>query len=259
MREQGEDGFPVGTFLPRPGVAALQMRARALDQLVVLDPARARGHARHAAEAAVEVLDHLLGDRRALLVADPHQHDAPARRVGLVLEHRVARARRQAEAAVDAVLDQVQLRWMRGVPGVAHIPPTKLPGRKSRAGSKRAFSRSITTCAPPASGHCSPTRSAPSRTVQARGASAWRAAVACSAPATAIHESPSAPRDTTDPSRAARITAGRSVGRPETFSTIVPRWRARWASHSDASSSITSTPSSSSSVARARSTAVLPE
>ena len=82
-----------------------------------------------------------------------HQQDPPARRVHLVLEDRVGRARRQAEAAVHAVLDQVRVGRRRGgVPGSAHIPPTKAPGRKIRAGSKRAFRRSITTCAGPGLG-----------------------------------------------------------------------------------------------------------
>ena len=73
-------------------------------------PGRARGHARHAAEAAVEVRDHLGRDLRALLVADAHQEDPPARRVHLLLEDVVARARRQAEAAVHAVADEVERR-----------------------------------------------------------------------------------------------------------------------------------------------------
>ena len=78
---------------------------------------------------------------RALLVADAHQHDAPARRVHLLLEDGVARARRQAEAAVHAVARsgrgraggarptrrRAQRRWSRD----AHqMPPTKAPGRK---------------------------------------------------------------------------------------------------------------------------------
>src|SRR3954471_2048607 len=174
MGEQREDRLAVGPLAPRPGVRALELRPRALDQLVVLHAGRTGGHAGHAAQAAVEVRDHLGRDLLALLVADPHQQDAPARRVHLVLEDGVARARGQAEAAVHAVADQVQRRWMDLIPGSRHIPPTNVPGRKMRAGSKRAFSRSITTCAPPAPGHWSPTRSAPSSTVPARGASAWR-------------------------------------------------------------------------------------
>src|SRR6185312_7033373 len=178
----------------------------------------------HAAQAAVEVGDHLRRDLLALLVADPHEQDAAARGVHLVLEHRVARACGQAEAAVDAVADQVQRRRVDLVPGGGHIPPTKAPGRKIRAGSKRALSRSMTTCAPPAPGHCSPTRSAPSSTVQARGASAWRTAATRSARSSpgvkATQDSPRQARETTAAraASAARITFGRSVGRPETFS-----------------------------------------
>ena len=51
------------------------------------------------------------------------------------------------------------------VPGGAHIPPTKAPGRKIRDGSKRAFRRSITTWPGTSAGHGSGTRSAPSSTV----------------------------------------------------------------------------------------------
>src|SRR4029079_11104426 len=131
--------------------------------------------------------------------------------VHLVLEDRVGRARRQAEAAVHAVLDQLRFgRVLLEIPGGAHSPPTKVPGRKIRAGSNRAFRRSITTWLGPGSGHWSPTREAPSRTVHARGETAWRVAATRSARsspgAKAIHESPSAARETTVASPAARIT-----------------------------------------------------
>src|SRR4051794_8408010 len=233
MGEQREDRRAVGPLAPAARLAALELRARALDQLVVLHPGRAGGHAGHAAQAAVEVRDHLGRDLLALLVADPHEQDPPPRRVHLVLEHRVARARGQAEAAVHAVADEVQRRRMELVPGGRHIPPTKVPGRKIRAGSKRALSRSITTCAPPAAGHWSPTRSAPSSTAQARGASAWRTVATRSARSSpgsnASQESPSPARETTVApfACAARITSGRSVGRPETFSTAPSGARCR--------------------------------
>src|SRR5262249_32227788 len=148
---------------------ALDLRARLLDQPVVLHAGRARGHARHAAEALVDVRDHLGRDLRALLVADAHQHDPPARRAPLVLEHRVAGAPRQAEAAVHAVADQVQLGWALGIPGDRHYrPPTKAPGRKIRAGSKRSFTRAMTASAP-GSGPAGPQASTAVRT--AAGAS----------------------------------------------------------------------------------------
>ena len=110
--------------------------ARVLDQLVVLHPRRAGGHAGHAAEAAVEVLDHR---RRDLLVALLHQHDPPARRVHLLAPQHVGRARGQAEAAVHAVVDQVEL----GRPGGVVAAHTHTP-----AGSKRSFTRRISSRAP---------------------------------------------------------------------------------------------------------------
>ena len=59
-------------------VAALDLLAGVGDQLVVADARRARGDAVHAAEAAVEVLDHRVGQRLAL-EAGLHQVDAAAR------------------------------------------------------------------------------------------------------------------------------------------------------------------------------------
>src|SRR4051794_16438782 len=240
VREQLEDRLAVRALLPRARLAALHLRAHALDQLVVLHARRTRRHARHAAQAAVEVGDHLGRDLLALLVADAHEQDAPARGVHLLLEDRVARAGRQAEAAVHAVPDEVHLgRVVFQVPGGGHIPPTKTPGRKIRAGSKRAFRRSITAWPGTSTGHCSATRSAPSSTVQLRGASASRIAATFDGSSKASHESPSAARETTVApfSCATRITFGRSVGRPETLTTTGPRWSARTSSQSTSTTS----------------------
>ena len=119
MGEELEDRPPPGALGQRPVAVALDLRPRLLDQLVVLDARRAGGHARHAAQAAVEVRRHLRRDLRARLVPDAHQHDPPARRVGLVVEDDVARAGRQAEAAVHAVADQLRVRRAMVVPGAA--------------------------------------------------------------------------------------------------------------------------------------------
>ena len=105
--EQLEDQPPVRALERRALEVALELRARVLDQLVVLHPGRAGGHARHAAEAAVEVRHER---RRDLVVPLLHQHDPPARRVHLLAPEHVRRAGRQAEAAVHAVADQVELR-----------------------------------------------------------------------------------------------------------------------------------------------------
>ena len=136
--EQREDRLAVEPLVPRARRVALHLRARLEDELVVLDAGRAGGDARHAAEAAVEVRAHLRRGLAALLVADAHEHDAPARRVHLVLEDRVARARGQAEPAVDAVRDQVGIGRAVLVPrprgGARHLVrflPRRCPGGRS--------------------------------------------------------------------------------------------------------------------------------
>ena len=77
--------------------------ARALDQPVVADARGARGDAGHAAEAAVEVLRDRRVQRDRPVEARVHEVDAAARRVHLLAPEHVRRARREAEAAVDAV------------------------------------------------------------------------------------------------------------------------------------------------------------
>src|SRR5262249_13921000 len=76
-------------------------------QTVVLDSRGAGGHAGHATQAAVEVLDERVRQLDRALDEALHQPDPAARRVGLLLPERPVRgARRQAEATVDAVVDQ---------------------------------------------------------------------------------------------------------------------------------------------------------
>ena len=77
--------------------------AGALDQAVVADARRARRHARHAPEAAVEVLGHGCIELDRAVETRVHQVDASARRVHLLVPEDVGRARRKAEPAVDAI------------------------------------------------------------------------------------------------------------------------------------------------------------
>ena len=197
-----------------------------LDQLVVLDARRAGGHAGHAAEAAVEVDAQLVRRLRAGLVADPHQHDPAARRVHLVLEDRVARARRQAEAAVDAVGDQVGVGRTLRVPGGvgAHMPPTKAPGRKMRAGSKRSLTRAITASAP-GSGAAQVSLAQLGRGVEQR-AGARGERLARLGDVLGVERQPEEPEaGAADDGarRSGRRPAGRPI-RPETLRTQAPRW-----------------------------------
>src|SRR3989449_7382656 len=81
----------------RPGVMTLDLRARRLDQLVVLHARWARGEARHAPEAMVEMAD--VGARHLGVAfgAELHQVDPPARGVHLLTPGEVRRAGGQTE------------------------------------------------------------------------------------------------------------------------------------------------------------------
>ena len=113
--EEREDRLAAQALAARARPAALDLPARVLDELVVLHARRARGHARHAAQAVVPRVDLREGHGPVLLVAGAHEHDAPARGVHLLAPQHVRRARRQAEAAVHAVVDQLGLGRVQGV------------------------------------------------------------------------------------------------------------------------------------------------
>ena len=85
VRQDGEGDRPHAASRRGPRHLLLDLLAGQLDQTVVLHAGRARGHARHAAEAAVEVL----GDRAVQLDRPVerrlHQPDPPARRVHLLV------------------------------------------------------------------------------------------------------------------------------------------------------------------------------
>ena len=136
--EQPEDQRPEGPVAARARVAALDLLAGGLDQLAVLDPRRAGGDTGHAAEALVEVADHLVVHGLAL-AADLHQVDPAARRVHLLAPEHVGRAGGQAEAAVDAVVDQLLLGRVMVVEGGQH-PGPDLGRRGPRVGRLRSSS-----------------------------------------------------------------------------------------------------------------------
>ena len=133
-----EQQAPERAFARRARVVALDLGADALDQSVVLDAGRTRGDARHAAEAAIEMGHHLLGDLGGAVQPLVDEHDSPARRVGLLGPEHVRGARIEAEAAVNAVVDELLLRRAVGVEG-GHV--TKMPGLQTPVGSKRALTR----------------------------------------------------------------------------------------------------------------------
>ena len=94
---------------------ALDLRARRLDELVVLHAGWARRHARHAAQAVVHVLPKT-GIERGLTFSGLLDHvDSSARRIHLLAPQHVRGASGQAEAAMHAVVDVLLLRRMVGV------------------------------------------------------------------------------------------------------------------------------------------------
>src|ERR687897_490038 len=101
--EELEDNLPESPVVRPALVAALDLLARGLDELVVLHAGRAGRNAGHAPQAQIPVADHLVV-HRLLVEALVHQVDAPSRGVHLFPEQHVGRARRQAEATVHALV-----------------------------------------------------------------------------------------------------------------------------------------------------------
>src|SRR5690606_24621021 len=170
VREQREDRGAQQFFPPPALVVAFDLGAGLGDQGAVLDPGGAGADAGHAAQAGVEVADHGVGQRFAFQ-AVLHQVDAAARGVHLLAPQLVGGAGGQAEPAVHAVVDEVQLRGVVGVEGALgfghQIPPTNRPGASRFSGSNWFLTRRIRFSWPLPSG---PHRSIASRT----GCGAWR-------------------------------------------------------------------------------------
>ena len=103
VREHPEEKPAQETVGERALVLALDRGTGRLDQPVVAHARRAGGQARHAAEAAVEVLDDRGVEGNGAVEARVHEVNAPARRVHLLTPEDVRGTGRQAEPAVDAV------------------------------------------------------------------------------------------------------------------------------------------------------------
>ena len=144
IREQAEEEPPDESVPERTLELVLDSRARGLDQTVVAHARRTRGEARHAAEAAVEVLRHGRVQRDRPVETSVHEMDAPARRVHLLAPQHVRGARREAEPAVDAV---------RGV--LADHAASTPPGRARRLSGRREAARRRSR---PTRRHSSPSR-----------------------------------------------------------------------------------------------------
>src|SRR6185437_11424679 len=150
MRKGGKNYFAKNPLAQAAPHMALDLRARRLDQHVVVHAGRACCHARHATQAVVHVLPELPVQRRFSRGGFLNHVNAPARRIHFLAPQNISRADRQAKPAVDALVNVLSLRWMMLVKagstrlsladGMRHnrqIFPTKRPGFRTRPESKR--------------------------------------------------------------------------------------------------------------------------
>ena len=167
----------------RARAVALDLRARVLDQLVVLHARTGRRSRRPCSRGSGRGAGRCVVEQLALLERLLHQHDAPARRVHLLAPEHVGRAGGQAEAAVHAVVDQLGLGRAdvveRGGRCPIRSPPRSVRGCTRRPG-RSAPSRGASALRPgrrPArpTGPAAPrTSSGASSTTHGAGASAAR-------------------------------------------------------------------------------------
>src|SRR5258708_2137773 len=106
MRKDREDQISEHPIGERTIVAPFDLPARRLDERRVLHARGARGDARHASEARVEMADERRRHRSPFVQRRLHQVNASARRVHLLAPQRIRRTRWQAEAAMHARVDE---------------------------------------------------------------------------------------------------------------------------------------------------------
>src|SRR3989449_6773360 len=135
----------------RPG--ATELRARRLEERAESHARRARGFARATTETEVEMVLEGPAQPYPALGRRPHQVDAAARRVHLFAEHPVGRTLWEADPAVHALSDLVEVGSLGGAEGGRHQrPPTKRPGVSTRLASNSSFSPRMTAKRPASTG-----------------------------------------------------------------------------------------------------------
>src|ERR687891_2135674 len=108
MREDSEHERSEKAFAARACDVPFDLWACGLDETVVLHAGRACGDARHTSETAIDVGNHRARHLRALTQSALHEHDPTTRRVHFLPPQDVRGACGQAEAAMDAVVDQLR-------------------------------------------------------------------------------------------------------------------------------------------------------
>src|SRR6266508_3260690 len=135
----------------RPG--ATELRARRLEERAEPHARRARGFARATPETEVEMALEGPAQPHPALGRRPHQVDAAARRVHLFAEHPVSRTLWEADPAVHALSDLVEVGSLGGAEDGRHQrPPTKRPGFSTRFASNSSFSARMRAKGPASTG-----------------------------------------------------------------------------------------------------------
>ena len=117
MREILEHESTVAFFSTWALCLPFDLRPRGLDEFSVVHAGRARGHAGHTAEAAIEVADPIRIHIRGAFAGEFHQVDAAARGIHFLTPQNVSGARGQTKPAMDALFDDFVGRWMVCVKG----------------------------------------------------------------------------------------------------------------------------------------------
>ena len=107
IREHSEEQPAQQRLAERPLVFGFDRGPGRLDESVVADSRGTRADARHASEAAVEVLSDRVVEGHGSVEPRVHEVDPAARRIHLLVPEDERRARGEAEAAVDAVRRQL--------------------------------------------------------------------------------------------------------------------------------------------------------
>src|SRR5262249_8515408 len=128
---------------PEPAVlrgraALTERRAGRLEERAEPDSRRARGLARPAAQAEVEMAAEDRAQTYPTLGGRSHEVDAPARRVHFLAKHAIGRALRQADPAVHTFSNLVEIEARGGTHGCHQRPPTEPPGFRTHPGSDSA-------------------------------------------------------------------------------------------------------------------------
>jgi hypothetical protein len=110
MREQGKNHLAKRPVAETPAGFTLHFRACGFQQRVVLHAGRTCGHARHTSQTSIDMFDEAGRIRIAAIPAQFHEVDAPPWRVGFMAPQQIGRACGKAEAAVDAVVEEIASR-----------------------------------------------------------------------------------------------------------------------------------------------------